>query len=58
MNELSELADNVDPRAELPRRFDLYSKTMQILWLRQHQKRNEHGQPKEASHSLDVPSAD
>lgn len=34
-----ELVNNLNPRAKLPRHFDLWSRPMQVGWLRQNQKK-------------------
>jgi len=36
--ELEHLIKNVNPRATLPRHFDLWSRKMQVMWLKQNQK--------------------
>jgi hypothetical protein len=37
---IGELVINVDPKAKLPKRFDLWSMELQLAWLRQHQKKD------------------
>jgi hypothetical protein len=48
IKEMDRLVAGVDPRAKLPRRFELWSETLQLWWLRQHQKRTE-SQPRLSS---------
>ncbi len=36
--EFDRLCDNVKPKAKLPRAFHLWSRAMQVLWLKQNQK--------------------
>ena len=38
--EIGKLVENINPKAKLPRHFDLWSETMQIAWLRQNQKKD------------------
>jgi hypothetical protein len=37
--EIDRLVQNLDPRAKAPRRFDLWSEKMIIMWLKQHQRK-------------------
>ena len=39
IREMDRLVANVDPRADLPRGFSLWSLKMQLVWLRQHQRK-------------------
>ena len=38
--EKDRLIENVDPKAKLPRHFDLFSETMQVMWLKAHQRKD------------------
>jgi hypothetical protein len=48
IKEMDRLVAGVDPRAKLPSTFGLWSEKMQLIWLRQHQKRTE-SQPRLSS---------
>ncbi len=39
MASLEELVKNIDPKAKLPRRFDLWSVKLQMMWLQNHQRK-------------------
>ena len=36
---VAQLVANVDRRAKVPRHFDLWSMKLQIVWLKQHQRK-------------------
>ena len=39
VSEVTRLVENVNPRARIPKGFGLWTTTMQIMWLKQHQKK-------------------